>query len=183
MGIDEAGAAVREGRDSAVEDLATTVLNSLAPAGGYDDDVALLLYRHPAPLQISFAAESSQLAPVRKALRGWLDQCDLPPGTVQSVLVAAGEACANAIEHGHRGALGEAGEAGKAGEVVLIRAEAHVDSLYLTIVDSGSWKPPESEHDTDRGRGLRLMRALMNNVAVTPGPTGTTVRMHKRIDP
>ena len=183
VGIDEAGAAVREGRDSAVEELATTVLNSLAPAGGYDDDVALLLYRHPAPLQISFAAESSQLAPVRKALRGWLDQCDLPSGTVQSVLVAAGEACANAIEHGHRGALGEAGEAGKAGEVVLIRAEAHVDSLYLTIVDSGSWKPPESEHDTDRGRGLRLMRALMNNVAVTPGPTGTTVRMHKRIDP
>jgi PAS domain S-box-containing protein len=177
VGIGEAGAVVREGRDSAVEELATAVLNSLAPAGGYDDDVALLLYRHPAPLQISFAAESSQLAPVRKALRGWLDQCDLPSGMVQSVLVAAGEACANAIEHGHRDALGEVGE------VVLIRAEAYVDSLYLTIADSGSWKPPRSESDTDRGRGLRLMRALMNTVVVTPGPTGTTVHMHKRIDP
>ena len=180
MGIDEAGEAVREGRDNAVEDLATAVLSSLAPAGGYDDDVALLLYRHPAPLQMSFAAESSQLAPVRTALRGWLDQCDLPSGMAQSVLVAAGEACANAIEHGHREVLGKVGEAG---DVVLFRAEAYVDSLHLTIVDSGSWKPPESDRDTDRGRGLRLMRALMNTVDVTPGPTGTTVRMHMRIGP
>lgn len=180
VGIDEAGAAVRRGRDSAVEELATAVLDSLAPAGGYDDDVALLLYRHPAPLQISFAAESSQLAPVRRALRGWLDQCDLPAGMAQSVLVAAGEACANAIEHGHRDVLGKAGGAG---DVVSFRAEAYVDSLYLTIADTGSWKPPRSERDTDRGRGLRLMRALMNDVDVTPGPAGTTVRMHKRIAP
>ncbi len=50
---------------------------------------------------MTFPAESGQLAPVRKALRGWLDQCDLPPGTAQNILVAAGEACANAIEHGH----------------------------------------------------------------------------------
>ncbi|MFC7511355.1 ATP-binding protein [Streptomyces thermocarboxydus] len=64
--------------------------------------MALLLYRHPAPLDITFPAESSQLAPVRRALRGWLAQCELPPNAVQNVLVAVGEACANAIEHGHR---------------------------------------------------------------------------------
>ncbi|MEY9886510.1 PAS domain S-box-containing protein [Catenulispora sp. MAP5-51] len=172
-GIDAAGAVVRAGRDAAVDDLATDLMTSLAPAGGYDDDVALLLYRHPAPLRISFAAESSQLAPVRKALRGWLSQCDLPPGTAQNILVAVGEACANAVEHGHRDALGD---------MVFFRAEAHVDSLYLTIVDTGSWKPPQEQGSTDRGRGLKLMRALMNHVVVTPGPTGTTVRMHMRID-
>ncbi len=61
-----------------VEDLATQVMERLAPAGGYDDDVALLLYRHPAPLEMTFRAESGQLAPVRSALRSWLDQCDLP---------------------------------------------------------------------------------------------------------
>ncbi|WP_370370152.1 SpoIIE family protein phosphatase [Catenulispora sp. GP43] len=185
-GIDAAGAVLRAGRDETVDDLATDLMTSLAPAGGYVDDVAVLLYRHPAPLQISFAAESSQLAPVRKALRGWLGQCDLPPGTAQNILVAAGEACANAIEHGHRDALGD---------TVFFLAEAHVDGLYLTITDTGSWKPPREESGEgggggeggeggiDRGRGLKLMRALMNNVVVTPGPTGTTVRMHKRIDP
>ncbi len=144
----------------------------LAPADGYDDDVALLLYRHPAPLEMSFPAESSQLAPVRKALRGWLARCGLPQATVQNVLVAAGEACANAVEHGHRDAPGD---------TVCFRAEALVDDLRLTIVDTGCWKPPRPERDARRGRGMDLMRALMHHVSVTPGPTGTTVDMRTRI--
>ncbi|WP_067479044.1 SpoIIE family protein phosphatase [Actinomadura hibisca] len=171
-GIDQAGEALQHGRNTAVDDLATDVMARLAPADGYDDDVALLLYRHPAPLEMSFPAESAQLAPVRKALRGWLDQCDLPPGTVQNILVAAGEACANAIEHGHRDAPGDA---------VYFRAEAFVDNLHVRIVDSGRWKTPQPELNTHRGRGMGLMRALMQQVTVTPGPSGTTVDMHTRI--
>lgn len=124
---------MQDGRNTAIDDLATDVMSRLAPADGYDDDVALLLYRHPAPLEMSFPAESAQLAPVRKALRGWLDRCDLPPRTVQDVLVAVGEACANAIEHGHRDAPGNP---------VYFRAEALVDDLHLTIADSGRWKTP-----------------------------------------
>lgn len=171
-GIDQASAALQDGRDSAVDDLATDVMERLAPADGYDDDVALLLYRHPAPLEMSFAAESSQLAPVRKTLRSWLDQCDLPPGTVQNILVAAGEACANAIEHGHRDAPGG---------TIRFRAEAYVDNLHLTITDTGAWKAPQPEANTHRGRGTALMRALMQQVTITPGPSGTTVDMHTRI--
>ncbi|WP_461110289.1 SpoIIE family protein phosphatase [Streptomyces calidiresistens] len=171
-GIDQAGEAIQEGRDVAVDDLATRVMERLAPAGGYDDDVALLIYRHPAPLEVTFPAESSQLAPVRKALRSWLNQCDLPPGTMQNVLVAAGEACANAIEHGHRDAPGE---------IVRLRAEAFVDDLRVTIADTGHWKTPQPELNTHRGRGVTLMRALMQQVTITPGPSGTTVDMHLRI--
>ncbi|WP_438696061.1 SpoIIE family protein phosphatase [Streptomyces alkaliphilus] len=171
-GIDQAGEAVQDGRDVAVDDLATRLMERLAPTGGYDDDVALLLYRHPAPLEMTFPAESSQLAPVRKALRSWLDQCELPPGTTQSVLVAAGEACANAIEHGHRDAPGK---------IVRLRAEAFVDDLRLTIADTGHWKTPQPELNTHRGRGVTLMRALMQQVTITPGPSGTTVDMHLRI--
>ncbi|MFI6522816.1 SpoIIE family protein phosphatase [Spirillospora sp. NPDC050679] len=172
VGIDQAGEALQDGRNTAVDELATHVMARLAPVDGYDDDVALLLYRHPAPLEMSFPAESAQLAPVRKALRGWLAQCDLPPGTVQNILVAAGEACANAIEHGHRDAPGDA---------VYFRAEAFVDNLHLKIVDSGRWKTPQPELNTHRGRGMGLMRALMQQVTVTPGPSGTTVDMHTRI--
>jgi anti-sigma regulatory factor (Ser/Thr protein kinase) len=170
-GIGRAGAAVRDGRDTALDDLATHVMERLAPAGGYDD-VALLLYRHPAPLELTFPAESAQLAPVRKALRGRLGQCDLPPGTAQSVLVAAGEACANAIEHGHRHSPGDG---------VRLRAEALVDDLRLTVADTGSWKTPRPERDTHRGRGITLMRAMMREVTITPGPAGTTADMHTRI--
>ncbi|MFF5029828.1 SpoIIE family protein phosphatase [Streptomyces collinus] len=171
-GIDQAGAAVQDGRDVPVDDLATRIMARLAPDGGYDDDVALLLYRHPAPLQVSFPAESAQLAPVRKALRSWLAQCELPPRDVQNVLVAAGEACANAIEHGHRHAPGQA---------VRLRAEALVDHLRLTVADSGLWKAPQPERNTHRGRGITLMRAMMEQVTITPGPSGTTVDMQMRI--
>jgi PAS domain S-box-containing protein len=171
-GIDQAGEAVQEGRNTAVDDLATQIMDRLAPAGGYDDDVALLLYRHPAPLEVTFPAESSQLAPVRKALRSWLGQCGLPPGTVQNILVAAGEACANAIEHGHRDAPGND---------VRLRAEALVGDLRVTITDSGRWKRPQPDPHAHRGRGVALMRALMQQVTITPGPSGTTVDMHTRI--
>ncbi|MFJ3908160.1 SpoIIE family protein phosphatase [Streptomyces vinaceus] len=172
VGIGQASEALQDGRDIAVDDLATHVMSQLSPADGYDDDVALLLYRHPAPLEMSFPAESSQLAPVRKTLRGWLDRCDLPSGTVQNILVAAGEACANAIEHGHRDARGG---------TIHFRAEACVDNLHLTIADTGRWKAPQPELNTHRGRGMSLMRALMQQVTVTPGPSGTTVDMHTRI--
>ncbi|MEU8139826.1 SpoIIE family protein phosphatase [Streptodolium elevatio] len=171
-GIAQAGQALQDGRDVAVDDLASAVMARLAPTDGYDDDVALLLYRHPAPLEVSFPAESSQLAPVREALRGWLAQCDLPPHTMQGILVAAGEACANAIEHGHRDAPGE---------TIHLRAEAFVDKMQLTVADSGRWKVPQPERNAHRGRGMRLMRAMMQQVTVTPGPAGTTVDMHTRI--
>ncbi len=171
-GIDQAGEALQDGRDTAIDDLATDVMSRLAPADGYDDDVALLLYRHPAPLEMTFPAESAQLAPVRNALRSWLVQCDLPTTTLQNILVAAGEACANAIEHGHRDAPGD---------TVYFRAEAFVDNLRLTIADSGRWKTPQPERNAHRGRGMGLMHALMQQVTVTPGPDGTTVDMHTRI--
>ncbi|MEU9834847.1 SpoIIE family protein phosphatase [Streptosporangium sp. NPDC048047] len=171
-GIDRASRAVQDGRDVAVDDLATQVMSHLAPAGGYNDDVALLLYRHPTPLEMTFPAESSQLAPVRRALRNWLTQCDLPAQTIQNVLVAAGEACANAIEHGHRHAPGD---------IVRLRAEAFVDNLRLTVADSGRWKLPRPEANAHRGRGVALMRAMMQQVTITPGPSGTTVDMLMRI--
>ncbi len=171
-GIGHAGEAVQAGRNVAIDDLATQVMARLAPAGGYDDDVALLLYRHPAPLEMTFPAESSQLAPVRRALRSWLTQCQLPPQTVQNVLVSAGEACANAIEHGHRHSPGD---------TIRLRAEAFVDDLHLTVVDTGRWMPPRPEPGARRGRGIALMRAMMQQVTITPGSAGTTVDMYTRI--
>ncbi|MDO0924725.1 SpoIIE family protein phosphatase [Streptomyces sp. TG1A-8] len=171
-GIGQAGEAVQEGRGLPVDELATEIMTRLAPADGYDDDVALLLYRHPAPLEVTFPAESSQLAPVRKALRSWLAQCEVPPHTVQNIMVAAGEACANAIEHGHRDAPGD---------IVRLRAEAFVHGLRLTVTDTGRWKTPQPELNAHRGRGITLMRSLMQQVTITPGTAGTTVDMHTRI--
>ena len=84
-GIAAAGAAIRAAGGASLEDLATQVMTRLAPAGGYEDDVALVLYHHPAPLDVLFAAESEQLASVRASCaagcaaatsaRGWPRTC------------------------------------------------------------------------------------------------------------
>jgi PAS domain S-box-containing protein len=171
-GIEQATAAVQHGLHTALEDLATEIMDRLKPADGYDDDVALLLYRHPAPLDLEFPADATRLAHVRSTLRGWLDRAGVDPGTAQGVLVAAGEACANAIEHGHREAPG-----GR----IRLRAAATADQLRLVIMDSGRWKTPNPAANLHRGRGMVLMRAFMNAVTVTTGTTGTTVELLARI--
>jgi PAS domain S-box-containing protein len=171
-GIGEASAAVQHGLGTPIEDLATEIMDRMTPDSGYDDDVALLLYRHPGPLELEFPAESTRLVQVRSALRGWLDRCGLDPGTVQNVLVAAGEACANAIEHGHR-----EHPDGR----IRLRAAATAGDLRLTVTDSGRWKTPDPEAGPYRGRGIKLMRAFMHTVTVTSGTTGTVVDMQARL--
>jgi PAS domain S-box-containing protein len=171
-GIEQAGQVVRAGGDTAIDELAAAMMTRLVPPYGFKDDVALLLYRHPGPLEVTFPAVATELAAVRQALRAWLTRCDIGAERIQDILVAAGEACANAIEHGHRH---------KPGAPIQLHAVASVDRLNLTIVDSGQWKSPETS--LHRGRGLALMRATMQHVAVTPGPDGTVVTMQTRIAP
>ncbi|MEV4347117.1 SpoIIE family protein phosphatase [Actinoplanes sp. NPDC049596] len=171
-GIERVAGTIQRGRGAALEELATEVMESMAPEGGYDDDVALLLYRQPGPLELDFPAESTRLATVRSALRGWLARAGIDPTTAQNVLVATGEACANAIEHGHRH--------GPAGWISL-RAAATADYLRLTVTDSGRWKTPRPAENPHRGRGLTLMRALMTEVTVTTGAAGTVVGLQARI--
>nr|WP_221374208.1 SpoIIE family protein phosphatase [Actinoplanes polyasparticus] len=171
-GIERVAAAVQQGRTATLEELATEVMANMAPSAGYDDDVAMLLYRHPGPLELDFPAEATRLAPLRSMLRTWLARCGVDPTTAQNVLVAAGEACANAIEHGHRHLPGG---------LISLRAAATADDLHLTITDSGLWKTPEPAANPHRGRGFALMRALMSEVTVTTGAAGTIVGLQARI--
>jgi serine phosphatase RsbU (regulator of sigma subunit) len=171
-GIARASVLLQDGRGSSLNDLADQVMSYLAPSDGYQDDVALLLYRHPAPLQLEFPARVSQLAPTRAALRSWLTRARVDPVQTQDMVVAVGEAIANAIEHGHR----HSPEG-----IISLRATALFDQVQLTVVDTGSWKPPRPDTNTHRGRGIKLMRALMDGVAINPGATGTLVQLSARI--
>ncbi len=94
---------VGDGRSHELDDVANELMSELEPTGGYPDDVAILLYRQPAPLEMDFTADVRHLAPSRAALRTWLTQAGVEPDQVQDILIATGEAVANAIEHGHRG--------------------------------------------------------------------------------
>ncbi len=172
QGIARAADLVQDGRESALDDLASQIMVRLAPTGGYQDDVALLLYRQPAPLEVDIPADAGHLADAREALRSWLARAGVDPDQNLNVLIAAGEAVTNAIEHGHRD--------GSEG-VVNLCATTLVDRLQLTVTDHGSWKTPEPGNKRYRGRGITLMRALMHNVTIDPADAGTTVHLHARI--
>lgn len=172
LGISRAAAVVQDGRTSTLDDLANQIMSEVAPSGGYQDDVVVLLYRHPAPLRMTFPAHVGELARTRNALRNWLSQLHVTPEQSLDVLIAAGEAVANAIEHGHRHSPDG---------MISMGATALGDQVHVTVADTGSWKTPQPAANTTRGRGITMMRGLMHDVTIEPDAAGTTVQLTVRI--
>ncbi len=163
---------IRDDNSLDLDPLADRIMSALAPPDGYQDDVALLIYRHPTPLEATIPADPIHLAPARAALREWLTCAGIDYDQAQDVLVAAGEAVTNAIEHGYRDLDGG---------TITLQATSDVDLLRLTITDTGSWKPKQAGGNSHRGRGIQIMRALMEEVDILPNSTGTTVHLAARI--
>ncbi|MGW5671036.1 ATP-binding protein [Micromonospora sp. NPDC003776] len=123
-------------------------------------------------LTIDLAADPGQLAPTRERLRGWLHELGVSDWDVETVLIASGEACANAIEHGYR--FLPAG-------ITTLRAELRDDLLVIEVRDHGAWREDEGADSTDRGRGRLIMARVMDEATIVGTPEGTTVRLVKRL--
>jgi PAS domain S-box-containing protein len=156
--------------------LADQVMSGMMPAGGFDDDVAVLIYRHPPdPLTMRVSADSPTcLAAIRARLRQWLPQAGIGAEAGADILIAIGEASANALEHGTAGR-------GTGQEPVQITVMARVadDTMQVTVADTGKWRPPRGE--STRGRGIAFMHALMDEVTISTAGPGTTVTMTKEL--
>jgi len=134
------------------------------------DDIALLAFRPVPlagePLHLRVPAEPQALAPMRQTLRRWLREIDAPPPEANEILLACGEACTNAIQHAYG-----AGEGVLEMDLALLAGAVEVN-----VRDRGSWRPPSR---TEGGRGLQMMRGLMDLVEVAGGSEGTVVRMRR----
>jgi anti-sigma regulatory factor (Ser/Thr protein kinase) len=166
IGLDRLCDAVRDAPTDPQE-LSDTVLRELVPDAGATDDVALLALR-TMPLtdrfEIELPAEPEALASMRALLRRWLRSVPASDQEMTELLTACGEAATNAIEHSG------------AGEPFEISGRLDGLRVEVTVRDRGSWRAPR---DGDHGRGLSLMRALMDSVDVMPSPEGTTVRLQR----
>ena len=133
-----------------------------------DDDVCLLALRLAtgAFFTHTFPAVPTEVARMRRALTGWLEELELDDERRRDVVLATSEAAANAAEHAY--AFDGAG---------LVEVEAWVrdGELHVSVSDEGTWREPHA--DTDRGRGRTMMQALMRVVTIDQGPGGTVVRM------
>jgi PAS domain S-box-containing protein len=169
-GLAELSARVREAPEDP-HGLLDHLLDALVPPGGAPDDVALLTLRNlPVPdrFAVEFAAEPESLASIRSMLRRWLSHAGADDVEIAEITTACGEAATNAIEH--------AGTGNGARFEVLGSREG--EEVVIAIRDRGSWR---REREDDHGRGLELMRTLMDTVAVEPGAEGTTVSLRRRL--
>lgn len=151
-----------------IEEVADAILGKLAPDHGFDDDVAIVLYRHAQPsLVIDDEATAPRLTDIRHRLAAWLGANGVPETPAADMVLVVNEACSNSVEHAYRGR-----DPGR----VRIEAEMHDDLVHVRVTDFGSWKTPAADPGT-RGRGLLLMRAVSDQVDLDGTAGGTTVDM------
>ena len=161
------------GTGTDVEATCELLLDSLKSDAARADDVTLLVVRLQETLGervvLEVSNESGGLFTMRQTLRRWLGEHGADEDETEDVVMACNEACENAIEHGYE--LGD--------DLFGVEFGDDAGEIAITVRDQGTWREPaETPH---RGRGLPLMRKLMDVVEVTSRPAGTTVQMRRRL--
>jgi serine/threonine-protein kinase RsbW len=115
-------------------------------------------------------ARAEELRTVRHALEAWLVGQGAPPEVAADLTLAAHEAAANVVEHAYPN-----------GGDVIVRARRDDGSLLVVVQDKGHWRAPS--RTDQRGRGLTVMRRLVDDVEIAPLASGTTVFLRRLMTP
>jgi anti-sigma regulatory factor (Ser/Thr protein kinase) len=105
---------------------------------------------------------------MRRSLGRWLHACNASARESYELTVACGEACANAIEHAYPPTGGD----------FTLRALHRNSDVEITVTDFGSWRPRRAD---DGGRGVELIRKLVDELEIMPGSSGTTVTLRRKL--
>jgi anti-sigma regulatory factor (Ser/Thr protein kinase)/putative methionine-R-sulfoxide reductase with GAF domain len=151
------------------EDACLLAMDRLVPQRGPRDDVAVIAVR-PDPvtdvLDIELAADPSLLSGLRRMLGRWQRSQDIERAVANEITIAVSEACANAIEHAY----------GPSGGRVHVRAARIGETIQISVSDRGRWRPPRGEY---RGRGLKIMKAVMDSFEARSTEQGTEIVMSR----
>jgi PAS domain S-box-containing protein len=161
------------GAGSDVDATCELLLQTASRDAARSDDVTLLVVRLQetlgARVTLEVSNESGGLYTLRQTLRRWLVEHGADADETEDVIMACNEACENAVEHGY----------GFGADLFAVEFAYDDGEITLGVRDNGAWREPQMT--PDRGRGLPLMRKLMDVVDVRPRPGGTTVRMTRRL--
>jgi serine phosphatase RsbU (regulator of sigma subunit)/anti-sigma regulatory factor (Ser/Thr protein kinase) len=136
------------------------------------DDAAVLVLDRTAPVRDYVFSALPMVSPLARAIvTRILEPLPMTEERRFGVLVALGEAIANAIEHGYRG---------EPGGRISLRIDNQHDHLVLTVEDFGRWRPyvPREE----RGRGIELMHAFTDGVQIRSSRESTTIVLRVKLD-
>jgi serine/threonine-protein kinase RsbW len=111
-------------------------------------------------------AEREAAREFRHALAAFLEAIGVEQRLIEDIVVAVGEALANAVEH----AYPPTGP----GEVELAARQTDDRTLVVDVVDHGTFK--KRERAPGRGFGLRIAEAIARELTITTS-SGTRVQM------
>ncbi len=117
-------------------------------------------------VHLTLPAEAAHLCRLRRAMNEYLSAFPLTPERRDEIVLAVGEAAANAVEHAYDGMPGP----------FDVEASLLDRGVEVTVTDHGSWRSPH-DGDQERKRGLPLIHRLADEAVVSAGQNGTRVRM------
>jgi anti-sigma regulatory factor (Ser/Thr protein kinase) len=154
-----------------VETLADRVYHGLLDETTLEDDVALLAIESlplQRTMQLTLEADTGELAGLRRTLGRWLAGQGIQEEDLFGMTLAASEAAGNAIEHAY----------GPHEATFTVICERDDTEVRVIVRDEGSWR---ESRPYGRGRGLGIMRALVDSAEIERGERGTTVTLRKRL--
>jgi PAS domain S-box-containing protein len=169
--LGELAEAARHG-EGGLEGLCDSVLMQVVGERRPDDDVALLAVR-PRPvstgsMKLSLPAEPESLSVLRRRLGRFLHAVQASDEAAFEVMLTVCEAAGNAIEHAY----------GPMDATFDVEVSFENGTLLAVVRDRGSWRERRGKH---RGRGLKIIEGLMDDVEVTSEPDGTVITMRRRL--
>jgi serine phosphatase RsbU (regulator of sigma subunit)/anti-sigma regulatory factor (Ser/Thr protein kinase) len=158
--------------DDPLEERCSRLVEEMLQGEELEDDMALMLVapqeRLGEHLELQWEARMDQLAGLRRVLERWLAEVGADEDEAFDIVLSCAEAATNAVEHAY----------GPSRAQFRITCDLQGDDVVVTIRDWGRWRPPRG---SDRGRGLTMIHALMDDARVEHGPEGTEVCMRKRL--
>jgi anti-sigma regulatory factor (Ser/Thr protein kinase) len=139
-------------------------------ASNRDDSAVLLLSRRDPVACYTFYAVPI-VAPIARAIvEREISHLGIDDERRFGVLVALGEAIANAVEHAYRGANRG---------LIRFELENQPRQLVVTVEDFGRWRP--FIRCDDRGRGIELMHAFMDSVQILSTRQSTKIVLKTKL--
>lgn len=163
--------AARAAAQRAEFSFADEVYRALVDETPLEDDVALLAIETVPledALEMTLPARPNVLGGLRNVLGRWLRGLGADESDLFDITLSVSEAAANAIEHAY----------GARQANFAVRCEHDGQEVKVVVHDLGRWR---AVRPMGGGRGLAIMRALLDGVTIDSDEGGTAVTMTKRL--
>ena len=131
----------------------------------------------PASLGLSLRCDLAEVQPAAQSFHEFLAQHGVPEKSLSECQLAFIEACNNAIENT---------PSTPAPSQIAVQVQFEPQAIEIRVIDHTTGfdfpeHPTLPPSQSERGRGLYLIRSVMDSVVYTHAPTGNELLMRKRL--